>query len=603
MFRVFKFLGLNSKIRIFSITLSRALLSFLDLAGIALIGLFAMLAVSPSGTTKHFELGSTNIDISNSSRDISFLALLTFLIFILRATGSLILIRINYKNLSVIDGMMSAKVAKAFFFSTYEEIRTTPKSTVQWSLLFSVRQAFSTTLNSLMNLAVDTFSMLLMFIFLFVVDPLASIVAFLYFGSLVFLVQVALSKKRTEIAKQQGHYYEKALVAIEDGYVAYKENFVQRLINRPIDKFRKASLNMSIQMGKVEFLSSIPKISSELALMLGILGFVSWQLLTGTLEQSIGIIAVFLAAGVKIMGVLSPIQGSLGTLKVAAVQGEEAYAYLSKDVMESSSEHPQPQFEVSPSSNADDVSGFAVTIQGASFVFPDSTKPVLNNISLKVSPGQYVALIGPSGAGKTTLIDMMLGLYNPSEGKVLIEGKTPEEIIQLQPGTISYVPQKPGLITGTLRQNITLDEPESEFDIPSFERAVSIAHLEELISSFPTGMEHNIDGSNANLSGGQIQRVGLARAIYSNPKLLILDEATSALDAETEDIINSALQALKPQVTIVVIAHRLSTVQKADNVFVLENGRVTDNGTFSYLRKTHPLVKDYVRLMSFEKND
>lgn len=597
--KTFKLLPQQQRVAFLLVTISRILLGFVDLAGIALIGLLGVLAFSPQNESKTFSFIGIQITFSNNASEIGRLVLLTFGLFAIKATFTVLFNRANYRLAAKIDSKMNQKLGQVIFFGDYAALRLIPKTRVQWLLLEGVKQAFSVTLTAASSLIVDSFSLIIIGFFLFLVDPIASLIAVVYFGFMVLITQLWLGRFQKKVAARQINFAQKAWASVEDGYSAYKEYFVRGLLERAVQKFVEPFKGMVIEISNDAFLKSIPKVVSELSLMLGILGFVAWQIFAGTLEQSIGILSIFMVSGLKIMGALGPIQASIATLKSSSVQGEKVLEILSAGGEQVPTYKPLSDSKSMYKDALErNMSGLDVNVTNVSYRFLDSNTTVLNDISFQIQAGDFVAFIGPSGAGKTTLIDLILGLYQPNSGNILIDGIPVDELLRKNPGTIAYVPQRPGLITGTLRENITLNEPEELFDIERFNRALKISHLQELVSKLPNGDSHIIDGPNANLSGGQMQRVGLARAIYSSPRLLVLDEATSALDAETEYFITQGIESLRPDVTVIVVAHRLSTVQNADVVFVVEDGKITDSGKFSYLKESHPLVQEYVKIMT-----
>jgi ATP-binding cassette subfamily C protein len=244
-----------------------------------------------------------------------------------------------------------------------------------------------------------------------------------------------------------------------------------------------------------------------------------------------------------------------------------------------------------------------VELREVSFNYPDSDSTTLTEIDLEIRAGQQVALIGPSGAGKSTLADLMLGLLKPTSGDLLIDGQDPEDVIAQTPGRLAYVPQRPGMISGTVSENIALGVPGDKVDQASLSNAVASAHLKKVLSQLPEGIDTNLGKRKDELSGGQLQRIGLARALYSKPGLLVMDEATSALDAGSENEINKALDEMRGKVTVVLIAHRLNTVQRSDVVFLVEEGRISASGTFPELLKTNKTVQNLAKLMSIDAVD
>jgi ATP-binding cassette subfamily C protein len=241
-----------------------------------------------------------------------------------------------------------------------------------------------------------------------------------------------------------------------------------------------------------------------------------------------------------------------------------------------------------------------ILLKDLSFKYPKSINESVSNLNLKIEHGQQAAFIGPSGAGKSTIADLILGLLTPTSGSVLINGHNPAELIKSAPGLISYVPQKPGMISGSIAENIALGVPVAEIDQAKLQRAINAAHLSEVIAALPEGINSDLGKRKDELSGGQLQRIGLARALYSEPKLLIMDEATSALDANSEHEINKVLDEMRAKVTVILIAHRLNTIQRSDIVYLVENGQITAQGSFTELQRSNATVQSLAALMAIE---
>jgi ATP-binding cassette subfamily C protein len=216
-------------------------------------------------------------------------------------------------------------------------------------------------------------------------------------------------------------------------------------------------------------------------------------------------------------------------------------------------------------------------------------------VSLDIAAGSTVAVIGPSGSGKTTLGLLMLGLLKPEVGSVLIGGQSAQGFAEANPGSIAYLPQRTHVLNASIRENIALGIEPQNVDYVHLESVIAMAQLSELVNTLPEGVEHVVNS--ATLSGGQTQRIGLARALYTKPSLLLLDEPTSALDADTEFAITDALRALSGVCSVVVIAHRLATIQNADNIFVLEDGQISASGKFAKLQRESRLVERQAELL------
>lgn len=221
----------------------------------------------------------------------------------------------------------------------------------------------------------------------------------------------------------------------------------------------------------------------------------------------------------------------------------------------------------------------------------------IKGLSFRISPGEHVAIVGPSGSGKTTLVDIILGVIRPDSGEVTISGINPLAAFKTWPQSVSYVPQQTSISNRSLRENILLGlKSENENDI-KIRKALSKAGLAELIDFLPSGLDTILGDNGFKLSGGQRQRIGIARALYTSPSLLVMDEATSALDANTEDEITKTLLELKQEITLITIAHRLSTVREADRVFYFDKGRLEAEGTFEEVRSKVPNFDKQANLM------
>ena len=228
----------------------------------------------------------------------------------------------------------------------------------------------------------------------------------------------------------------------------------------------------------------------------------------------------------------------------------------------------------------------SVSVDGVTLRFSGSELPALANVSVHAGPGSSLALVGPTGAGKSTLADVILGVLKPDAGRVTIGGLTPIEAVTRWPGAIAYVPQEVAMVNGSIRENVALGLPVEIIDDSRVWEALNRAHLGEFLEQNREGLDTLIGEGGMKLSGGQRQRLGVARALYTRPKLLVLDEATSALDAETEDAIVKTFQSLEGEVTTITIAHRLATIRDSDQIAYLETGHVITCGTFDEVRRS-----------------
>ena len=238
----------------------------------------------------------------------------------------------------------------------------------------------------------------------------------------------------------------------------------------------------------------------------------------------------------------------------------------------------------------------SIRIEQLSFSYAESAGPVLKDIDIEIAKGHSIGIVGPSGSGKTTLIDIILGLLQPTSGRVLVDGRNISASIRNWQTQLGYVPQSIYLTDDTLRRNIALGLEDSDIDESRLSKAVSLAHLDALTEQLPNGLDTNVGERGTRLSAGQRQRVGIARALYRDPDVLVFDEATATLDNETEHEINLAIESLRGLKTVIIIAHRLSTVRRCDNLVLLQGGIIAGEGTFDTLKADNETFAKLVEL-------
>jgi ATP-binding cassette subfamily C protein len=226
-------------------------------------------------------------------------------------------------------------------------------------------------------------------------------------------------------------------------------------------------------------------------------------------------------------------------------------------------------------------------ISNVSYFYPKYKKNVLNNISIDLKPNSSIAIIGETGAGKSTLIDIILGLLDPSEGKILIDGVPLKKNLHQWQSILGFIPQDIYLDDDTIKNNIIFSASENEIDEEHLKKILKLTLLDKFINSLPLKINTEIGNRGVRLSGGQIQRIGIARCLYRRPKVIIMDEATSSLDYKSEKLIINSINQIKQNTTFITIAHRLSTIKSCDIIYLLEKGKIVDKGNYIQLKKRH----------------
>jgi ABC-type multidrug transport system fused ATPase/permease subunit len=593
----FSFLSRKERLAYVFLVGLRALSGLLDVLGIALIGLVAGLAATNLDPAKPLVIFGITLP-SVTQETMLWLVIGVLIVFAMKAVVAVLLGKFLSVFLARIESEKAEVIARYLFMGSLSNIQSLNKGEIVWGLMGSVSFAFSGLLSSLSTFISEGLLLILVATTFFVVDPIATLFVFAYFGLIIMTIQLVIGHalKRAGIDSAEGNM--ESLVVVDDVLGAFREISIFNKQGFFVSKFTQARLKLAMSNGSMTFLGGMPRYVVETALMLGVVLFVGYQFVTGQLASGLVTVGVFLTGGVRIMASLLPLQNAVATVKNQVEQSRVAQDLLI-EAKKAQADDIQPS-KTNAATTIDIRHALSVSLSGVSFSYPGAQNAALRDINVEIHGGQHVAFIGPSGAGKTTIVDMVLGLIAPSEGEVIVGDGKYRVAELLRAGLVSYVPQNPGIVSGSIAANVALGVDPLEWDETRINQALEAAHLSDFVDTLPDGIHSSVGNQSDALSGGQIQRLGLARALYVRPKLIVLDEATSALDASSEALISDSLKALGDDVTVIVIAHRLSTVQHSDVVFVVEAGAITASGSFSHLRKTVPMVAEYVKLMSFD---
>lgn len=577
----------------------RALSGVLDVAGMALIGILAGLTVNAGLNNDGFDIFGIHIPPVTTDTMLT-LVLMILSVFLFKALLALGLSVSLAYFVAGVETTQASRMAARVLGGTLSEVKEYSRGEIQYALNPASFSAFTGMLTNLGTIVSESTLLVLVGAALFVFDPIASSFVVVYFAAVILMIQLIIGRSLSRAGREIASGSIDVTTSINDYLNSFREIFVFRKGDYFLDRFNAGRRRSARANASLVFLGTLPRYTVETFLMLGVVAFVGWQFLVGGLASGVVTIGLFVTGGVRIMGSLLPLQNAFASMKTNSEQSALAHRILD-EIERSQATHIQAQADPIDAAEAARSHALGVEVQNVTFRYPNTASPALSNVSLNVQPGQHVAIVGPSGSGKTTLVDLILGLLEPTTGSINIDGNRPISLLASAPGIISYVPQRPGLVSGTLRENIALGIPGDEVDDARVEYAMTAAFLADLVATLPDGLNTDVGTHADSLSGGQIQRLGLARALYEQPRLLILDEATSALDASSEAFVAQSIAALQDKVTIITVAHRLSTIQHADQVFVLEDSQLMAQGTFAELRRTSPLIVEYVELMSFDE--
>jgi len=579
------------------ISVIQVLMGVLDLVGVIAVGLLGALSVSglqsqePGGQVEDILafLGISSLDFQTQA---IFLSLLALFLLVGRTILSMFFTRRILFFLSRRGAMISSELVSRLLS---QPLLTIQSQTSQHSLFAVTNGVMLITLQVLATTVVllaDISLLFIMAIGLFIVDPFTSIGTFAIFTMIGLLLYKYLNLRAKDLGLLNSNLTIQSNEKIIEVLSTYRESVVKDRRDyyaQEIGKIRFKLADASAQLGIMPYLS---KYIIESTIIIGALLIGAFQFVYEDTARAVATIAIFLAAGTRIAPAVLRVQQS--SLQIRSSMGA---ATPTLELIESLGNAP---IEKVIHTNLDLLhSGFEpeVSAKNLSLTYPGNVKPAISDVTLKISAGSSVAIVGPSGAGKTTLIDVLLGVLVPNEGSIELSGKSPSISVRKWPGAIAYVPQDVAIVSGTIRENVALGYP---LDLATDElvlNAIKVAQLDNFVSELPLGIDTQVGERGAKLSGGQRQRLGIARAMFTAPKLLVLDEATSALDGETEASISKSIDSMRGQITVILIAHRLSTVRSADQVVYMAEGVVKAVGKFDFVRNAVPDFDYQAKLM------
>ena len=570
---------------------------FLDLLGVGLVGVIGALAIrgvqsQTPGDRVTVVLTFLHLENLTFQKQVAILGLIAVFLLIGKTIFTIIFSRRILFFLSRRSATITANIVAKLLSQSILTIQSRSLQETLYALTGGVNIITVGILGNLVSLISDLSLLMLLATGLFLVDITMAVTTFLIFGtvavSLYLLLQVRAKKLGIMFAEKSVVSNEKIFEVLN----SYRESVVKNrrsFYAKEIGELRKKLAETSAELS---FMPSVSKYVIEVTTVFGAIIVCGIQFTTNDASRAVAVLSIFLASSSRIapavlrmQQVAISIRGSLGS----AIPTLELIESLSKE---------SKQIE-----NIDALDivhhGFnsKIEISNVTFTYPGKTLPVIKNASFSIRPGSIVALVGPSGAGKTTLVDLILGVLRPDEGEVKVSGRSPSMAIELWPGALAYVPQDVMISNGTIRNNVALGFPIEEATNDLVNDALRIGQLIEFTEKLPEGIDSYVGDRGTRISGGQRQRLGIARAMFTKPHLLVLDEATSSLDGETEANISGAIQNMRGLVTVVMIAHRLSSVRHADIVLYLEAGEILASGTFEEVRNTVPNFDKQAQLM------
>lgn len=577
--------------------MSLVLIGGLDLLGVLAIGLLAALSVtglqfSQPGDRVINAIQILHIQNATFQTQILILGISAVILLVGRTMLSILISRKMLFFLSRRGSKISADLILRLLSQPLLIVQTRSAQETVYAVSNGVERIILQVLATATVWIADLALLVVMMIGLLVVDPVTALATFLLFSLVGSFLYKFMHARAKNLGAENSLLNIRSSEKIVEAFASYRELVVRNrreYYAREIGHLRYSLANTAAELG---FFPYVSKYVIETTVVLGAVLVGATQFILQDASHAIATLAIFLATGSRIAPAVLRLQQ--GTITIKSGLGA---ASPTLELIDALGNAPLTENLIDTVDTVHEGFVSEIIVQGVSLTYPGKQKPAVFKVNLMIQPGSLTAFVGPSGAGKTTLIDILLGVLNPDSGSVLISGLPPQLAVAKWPGAVSYLPQDVMITAGTIRENIALGYPIEEATDELVMDALKVAHLDGFVSDLPNGIDTHVGEYGARISGGQRQRLGIARAIFTRPHLLVLDEATSSLDGETEASISDAIYALRGSTTVLVIAHRLSTVRNAEKVVYLSNGKVLATGTFKEVRKAVPDFDQQAKIM------
>jgi len=595
--KVLLLLDEKDRFKLFLVLIINMFLAFLDLLGVALIGVASAVLIrglqglaAGDQVTKFLEL--FNLDGLPLQVLLILLGGSAIFFFILKTILSVYFLRKTFRYMSTRNAQISSSLVSKMLNRPVEKIYSKSIQHQIYNVDGGVEALVSGVITSLVVIASDLVLLLVIIVGLMAVDPITSVGTFMVFTGIGFLLYFLLHKRvanlTTKSAYQNIYFNQK----ISEGINSFRDLFIKGGREFYVNEIRKTKMQLAGYQAELKFIPNISKYTIEISVILGIALISGIQFYLFDSNRAIAVISVFLAASTRIAPAIIRLQQNIIYVKSSLSAAKPTFDLIDELIGIKELERNETVINTSHTNFLP-----KVKLDNLKFTYANATDDTIQGISLEVSEGKFIAFVGPSGGGKSTLIDLILGLLAPSSGSITISGLTPVDAIKKWPGSIGYVPQDVFIENSTVKENICLGfNPESVSDELVWQ-ALQLADLSDFVESLEGQLSYRISDAGKNLSGGQRQRLGIARALLTKPKIVIFDEATSALDAETENRVSESILKLTGECTVIFIAHRLSVVRSADMIYYIDKGKIVSQGTFEELRSINTNFNNQANFM------
>lgn len=587
--------------KLFLVALSQVFLAILDLVGVALLGIIGALSVygiqskSPgSRVNKVLEL--INLDQMNFQKQVAVLGAIAAFVLIFKTVVSIYLVKKTLLFVSIRGALISSNLIKDLFSKSIIDINKYTNQSIIYSTTAGIENLTTRVIGSSIMIFSDVILLLVLFIGLLFVNVSISLSIFVVFAMVGLGLNKYMKNSSYKLGTTEAKLGVQSNEKILEGLNSFREITVKNQRGFYVKLISDYRTNLANVIAKKNFMPNLSKYVFEVALIVGSFVIAGIQFALYNSSQAIASLAIFLAASTRIAPAILRIQQGYIYLKLGLGTVEQTMEMIN---FARSGHHDKLGISNINFKYENFVPEISIT--NLNFSYAGNSNFSISNLNLSVKAGTQLAITGSSGAGKTTLVDLILGVYPNNSDAIKISGLTPLSAFSKWPGAVAYVPQNISIMNGTIRENISQGYSSDIAKDDRVWQALEIAHLDLFVKKLPNGLDTQVGEFGNQLSGGQRQRLGIARALFTSPQLLILDEATSALDGETEAFISQTIKELKGKCTVVLIAHRISSVMNADKVVFMENGKITAEGTFDEVKQKSQTFENQVNLMNIKQ--
>jgi ATP-binding cassette, subfamily B, bacterial PglK len=588
----FSVINPKDRTKLFGTMMIQITLGLLDLLGVFLIGILGALSVTGIQSKKPESRINTVIEFLHLSNEtfqfqVALIGVAAVFIFIFRTVLSIIFSRKILFFLSRKAAEISSDVISKYLSQNVTQVQARSTQEVLYCITIGIPAITLGVIGTTINIISDISLLLILSIGLFLVNPAMAFGSLFTFSILGAFVYRLLSNQAKTFGVRDTQLSIRSSEMISETLNSFRELTVKGRTGYYANEIGDLRYKLSNTLASISFLPYISKYIIETTVLMAALMISAVQFILNDATQAIATLSIFLAAGMRIAPAALRLQQGAINIRGSVASTRPTLDLITE--LRSMQELAAIQDQIDLEHKNFDAS---IEVSNLSFCYPGTSEPVINNVSLTIKQGEVFALVGPSGGGKTTLVDLILGLLEPQSGQIFISSNPPKEAIRKWPGAIAYVPQEVSIFNASILDNVALGFPEKLINLDLVNKSLSIAQLNEFIESLEGGVAAKVGERGSKLSGGQRQRLGIARAMFTNPRLVILDEATSSLDGQIESEVSDAILGLKGKVTVLMIAHRLSTVRNADQVIYMSGGQILARGKFEEVRMQ---VQDFDR--------